>query len=60
MQSLGTIIEFFPKINGVYPARAYHLCFLVCFVAMAASLFVFTLSKKGEGREKYDEKEEIS
>jgi MFS family permease len=46
MQSLGRIIEFFPNINHSYPAGAYHLCFLIGFLTMAASLVFYGFSKK--------------
>lgn len=46
MQFFGRMIEFFPKINHSYPLRAYHLCFLICFLTMASSLVFYWFSKK--------------
>lgn len=45
MPLLGKIIESFPKINQAYPAEAYHLSFLICFLGMAASLVFYAFSK---------------
>jgi MFS family permease len=45
MPLLGKIIESFPKINQTYPAEAYHLSFLICFLGMAASLVFYAFSK---------------
>jgi MFS family permease len=45
MPLLGKIIESFPKINQAYPAEAYHLSFLICFLGMAASLIFYAFSK---------------
>jgi hypothetical protein len=49
MPLLGKIIESFPKINQAYPAEAYHLSFLICFLGMAASLVFYAFSKEGNG-----------
>jgi MFS family permease len=45
MPALGRIIQFFPHINQAYPAEAYHLSFLICFLGMAASLIFYAFSK---------------
>jgi MFS family permease len=45
MPLLGKIIESFPKINQAYPAEAYHVSFLICFLGMAASLVFYAFSK---------------
>jgi MFS family permease len=45
MPALGRVIEFFPRINHAYPAKAYHLSFLICFLGMAASLVFYAFSK---------------
>ena len=51
MPVLGKIIESFPRVNQAYPAGAYHLSFLICFLGMAASLFFYAFSKsKSEWR----------
>lgn len=52
MPLMGRIIESFPRLNHTYPAEAYHLAFLVCFLVMVASLIFYAFSKKekhGEG-----------
>ena len=49
MPLLGKIIESFPKVNQAYPAEAYHLSFLICFLGMAASLVFYAFSKEGNG-----------
>ena len=46
MPAMGRIIECFPRINHAYPAKAYHLSFLICFLGMAASLVFYAFSKK--------------
>jgi MFS family permease len=46
MPALGKIIESFPRIGHSYPAEAYHLSFLICFIGMAASLIFYAFSKK--------------
>jgi len=43
---LGNIIESFPHTGRHYPAEAYELGFMVCFVSMAASLVFYAFSKK--------------
>ena len=55
MPALGKIIESFPRTGHSYPAEAYHLSFLICFLGMAASLVFYAFSKKerpGEGEER--------
>ena len=44
--ALGKIIESFPRMGHSYPAGAYHLSFLICFIGMAASLVFYAFSKK--------------
>ncbi len=46
MPALGKIIQFFPLINQTYPAEAYHLSFLVCFLGMVASVIFYAFSQK--------------
>jgi MFS family permease len=46
MPTLGKIIESFPRIDGSYPAEAYHLSFLICFLCMVASLIFYAFSKR--------------
>jgi len=46
MPTLGKIIESFPRIGHSYPAEAYHLSFLICFLGMAASAIFYAFSKK--------------
>jgi MFS family permease len=46
MPALGKIIESFPRMGHSYPAEAYHLSFLICFLGMAASLVFYAFSKK--------------
>ncbi len=49
MPALGKIIEAFPRIGHSYPAEAYHLSFLICFLGMSASLVFYAFSKKKSG-----------
>jgi MFS family permease len=46
MPALGKIIESFHREGHSYPAEAYHLSFLVCFLGMAISLVFYAFSKK--------------
>ena len=46
MPALGKIIESFHHEGHSYPAEAYHLSFLVCFLGMAVSLVFYAFSKK--------------
>jgi MFS family permease len=46
MPLLGRIIESFPHVGHVYPAEAYHLSFLICFLGMAGSLAFYAFSKR--------------
>lgn len=46
MPVLGKIIESFPRIGNSYPAEAYHLSFLICFLGMTASVIFYAFSKK--------------
>jgi len=46
MPLLGRVIEFFPRVDHAYPARAYHLAFLLCFLGMAASVIFYAFSKR--------------
>jgi len=51
MPLLGKVIESFPRTNNAYPAEAYHLSFLICFVGMAASVIFYAFpSKEKVGR----------
>jgi predicted MFS family arabinose efflux permease len=46
MPAIGNIIESFPCTEHGYPAKAYHLSFLVCILGMAASLVFYAFSKE--------------
>jgi len=46
MPALGKVIESYPRVGRSYPAEAYHLAFLICFLGMVASLIFYALSKK--------------
>jgi MFS family permease len=46
MPALGKIIGSFHHEGHSYPAEAYHLSFLVCFLGMAVSLVFYAFSKK--------------
>jgi len=46
MPALGKIIESFHHEGPSYPAEAYHLSFLVCFLGMAISLIFYAFSQK--------------
>jgi MFS family permease len=46
MPLLGRVIEFFPRVDHAYPAQAYHVAFLICFLGMAASVIFYAFSKK--------------
>ena len=46
MPVLGKVIESFPRVGHAYPAEAYHLSFLICFLGMIASLVFYAFSEK--------------
>jgi sugar phosphate permease len=46
MPLLGRVVESFPKINHTYPAEAYHLAFLICFLGMSGSVIFYAFSKR--------------
>jgi MFS family permease len=46
MPALGGVIKSFPRTGSSYPAEAYHLSFLICFLGMTASLIFYAFSKK--------------
>jgi sugar phosphate permease len=46
MPLLGRVVESFPKTNHAYPAEAYHLAFLICFLGMSGSVIFYAFSKK--------------
>ncbi len=46
MPALGRVIESFPRVGHSYPAGAYHLSFLICFLGMAGSVIFYAFSKK--------------
>jgi hypothetical protein len=46
MPLLGRVVESFPKINHAYPAEAYHLSFLICFLGMIARVIFYAFSKR--------------
>jgi sugar phosphate permease len=45
MPVLGRLIESFPRSGNSYPAEAYHLAFLICFLGMTVSLVFYAFSK---------------
>jgi len=45
MPILGKVIESFPKVDHTYPAEAYHLSFLICFLCIVAGLIFYAFSK---------------
>jgi len=46
MPLIGRVVESFPKINHAYPAEAYHLAFLICFLGMGTSVVFYAFSRK--------------
>jgi MFS family permease len=46
MPLIGKVVESFPKTNHAYPAEAYHLAFLICFLGMGVSVIFYAFSKK--------------
>jgi len=46
MPALGKVIESFPRTGYTYPAAAYHLSFLICFLSMTAGVIFYAYSKK--------------
>jgi MFS family permease len=46
MPGLGKIIESFPRAGHGYPPEAYHLSFLICFLAMVMSLIFYAFSRE--------------
>jgi MFS family permease len=46
MPIMGKIIESFPKVDHSYPAEAYHLSFLICFLGMVVSLIFYAFSRR--------------
>ncbi len=46
MPALGKIIESFPRIGGSYPAQAYHLSFLICFLSLGGSVIFYAFSRE--------------
>jgi len=46
MPLIGRVVESFPKTNHAYPAEAYHLAFLICFLGMTASVIFYAFSKR--------------
>jgi len=46
MPALGKVIESFPRVHNAYPAEAYHLAFLICFIGMTASVIFYAFSPK--------------
>jgi MFS family permease len=51
MPAIGKIIQSFPRTGSSYPAEAYHLSFLICFLGMTASLIFYAFSKKERRRD---------
>jgi MFS family permease len=45
MPLLGKVIARFPSTGHSYPAEAYHLAFLICFLGMTASIVFYAFSK---------------
>lgn len=53
MPFLGKIIESFEsssRIGNSYPAEAYHLSFLICFLGMTASMIFYAFSRREKTR----------
>ena len=48
MPTLGKIIQTFRLPNHSYPAKAYHLSFLICFLCMTTSLIFYAFSKRNK------------
>jgi len=46
MPAMGKVIESFHRTDHGYPAEAYHLSFLICFLGMAASVVFYAFSKE--------------
>jgi MFS family permease len=46
MTVIGKIIQSFTRMGHSYPAEAYHLSFLICFLGMTASLIFYAFSKR--------------
>ena len=44
-QGMGTVIEIFPKVGGIYPPRAYHIAFLSCLLGIALAIAFYGFSK---------------
>jgi sugar phosphate permease len=44
-QGMGTVIEIFPKVGGIYPPRAYHIAFLSCLLGVALAVAFYGFSK---------------
>lgn len=44
-QGMGTLIEIFPKVGGLYPPRAYHIAFLSCLLGVALAVTFYGFSK---------------
>ena len=42
--AFGRLIEFFPRTGASYPPAAYHFCFLIGFVVVAASVVFYAFS----------------
>lgn len=42
--AFGKIVELFPRTGNSYPPIAYKVCFLICFLCMAASLLFYAFS----------------
>jgi MFS family permease len=46
MPLLGKVVESYPKTDHAYPAEAYHLAFLICFLSLAAGVIFYAFSRK--------------
>ncbi len=46
MPALGKIIESFPRVGASYPAEAYHLAFLICFLSLGGSVIFYAFSRQ--------------
>jgi hypothetical protein len=46
MPFVGKVIESFPRVGVSYPAEAYHLSFLICFLGMTASVIFYAFGSK--------------
>jgi len=56
MPALGKVIQAFHHPGHSYPAQAYHLSFLICFLCMTMSLIFYAFSRTDRKRSSPQEK----